>query len=209
MDYLVFSSLAGRSVQRIVLSYDIACQWYKNIWQRMKVLPPELRLNPAVQKTVFLVPKFHLPAHIADCNLNFSFNLTKHVGRTDGEAPERGWSRTNQLATSTREMGPGFRRDTLDDHFNDWNWKKITGLGEFYCQPLNLYLYANNFCQGVSLWKKLKDAVPMAAEQAEQFALFSNTISPESKASFQRQVEAWEDNIKNPNPFKPTINRKS
>lgn len=129
MDYLVFSSLCGRSVNRIVFSYDIACQWYKNIWRRMQILPERLQFTEIVKKTTFLVPKFHLPAHIAECNLNFSFNLTKHVGRTDGEAPERGWSRTNQLATSTREMGPGFRRDTLDDHFNDWNWKKITGLG--------------------------------------------------------------------------------
>ncbi len=130
MDYLVFSSLRDRAVQRVVLSYDIACQWYKNIQDRMaKVIPRNLWLNKVVEQTVYLVPKFHLPAHIAECNLNFSFNYAKHVGRTDGKAPERGWSRTNALATSTREMGPGFRRDTLDDHFNDWNWKKITGLG--------------------------------------------------------------------------------
>ncbi|KAF9485772.1 hypothetical protein BDN70DRAFT_795106, partial [Pholiota conissans] len=123
-DYMVFSSLYQHSVQRLVLSYDIACQWYKNIWKRMEILPPHLRLDKIVTKTEFLVPKFHLPAHILECNFNFSFNLAKNVGRTNGEVPERGWSRTNQLATSTREMGPGFRRDTLDDHFNDWNWKK-------------------------------------------------------------------------------------
>ncbi|KAF8171891.1 hypothetical protein BJ912DRAFT_1025110 [Pholiota molesta] len=195
MDYLVFSSLRGRSVQRLVLSYDIACQWYKNIWSRMRILPQDLWLDKIVKTTMFLVPKFHLPAHIAECNLNFSFNLSKHVGRTDGEAPERGWSRTNQLATSTsvcstREMGPGFRRDTLDDHFNDWNWKKITGLG-------------------ASLWKKLKVAVPKAAEQASQFESFSSTISKDNLSAFQSQVEAWEEDIKQLNPFKPTIKHRS
>lgn len=116
-----------------MLSYDIACQWHKNIWDRMaNVIPKSIRLDKIVKHTTFLVPKFHLPAHIAECNLNFSFNHAKHVGRTDGEAPERGWSRTNALATSTREMGPGFRRDTLDDHFNDWNWKKVTGMGKCF-----------------------------------------------------------------------------
>lgn len=136
MDYLVFSSLHGHAVKRLVLSYDIACQWYKNIKDRMfKVIPRELWMDRIVEEITYLVPKFHLPAHVTDCQLNFSFNYTKHVGRTDGEAPERGWSRTNQLATSTREMGPGFRRDTLDDHFNDWNWKKITALGMSYCLP--------------------------------------------------------------------------
>ncbi|KAF8198417.1 hypothetical protein BJ912DRAFT_1020430 [Pholiota molesta] len=91
--------------------------------------------------------KFHLPAHIAECNLNFSFNLTKHVGRTDGEAPE----------------------------------------------------------QGASLWKKLVTAAPMAIEQAKQFESFSSTISSESLVTFRSQVEAWEDDISEPNPFKPTI----
>ncbi|KAK7008357.1 hypothetical protein R3P38DRAFT_2551264, partial [Favolaschia claudopus] len=51
------------------------------------------------------------------------------LGQTDGEAPERGWANANPLATSTKEMGPGARRDTLDDHFNDWNHKKIIALG--------------------------------------------------------------------------------
>ncbi len=76
----------------------------------------------------FLVPKFHLPAHVEACHNAFSFNLTKNVGHTDGEAPERGWSDINAAAGSTREMGPGSRRDTLDDHLGDWNWKKTVNL---------------------------------------------------------------------------------
>ncbi|TFK57878.1 hypothetical protein BDN72DRAFT_732579, partial [Pluteus cervinus] len=72
----------------------------------------------------YLVPKFHLPAHVGKCQTQYSFNLHPHVGRTDGEAPERGWSHINPIAMSTSEMGPGSRRDTLNDHFGDWNWKK-------------------------------------------------------------------------------------
>jgi Kyakuja-Dileera-Zisupton transposase len=78
----------------------------------------------------FLVPKFHLPAHIQKCHWNYSFNYTKNVGRTDGEAPERGWSNLNGLAYSTREMGPGSREDTIEDHVGDWNWKKIVTMGK-------------------------------------------------------------------------------
>ncbi|KAG1759433.1 hypothetical protein EDD22DRAFT_981037 [Suillus occidentalis] len=67
------------------------------------------------EKTIrFFVPKFHLPAHVSKCQTIFSFNFTHFVGRTDGEAPERGCC-----------------QDTLDDHFGDWNWKKVVGLGEF------------------------------------------------------------------------------
>ena len=55
----------------------------------------------------FLVPKFHLPAHIEKCHQDYSFNYAPGIGRTDGEAPEHGWSNLNDLAYSTREMGPG------------------------------------------------------------------------------------------------------
>ena len=44
--------------------------------------------------------------------------------------PERGWSDLNGLAYSTREMGPGARQDTIEDHLGDWNWKKIIAMGK-------------------------------------------------------------------------------
>jgi hypothetical protein len=115
----------------LIVSYDIACQWHKKLRERMEIFPRDEALSESVQETRYLVPKFHLPAHVEDCNLGFSFNLTRGVGRTDGEAPERGWANINPAAQSTKEMGPGTRRDTLDDHFGDWNWKKIVKLGAF------------------------------------------------------------------------------
>jgi hypothetical protein len=130
MDYLFFTSLGQREATDLVVSYDVACQWSVNLWDQMKLYPPNLRLANDSLSVTFLVPKFHLPAHVATCQTGFSFNYTPHVGCTDGEAPERGWSHINPLATSTHEVGPGARRDTIDDHFSDWNWKKTTGLGE-------------------------------------------------------------------------------
>jgi hypothetical protein len=125
----------------LVVSYDIVCQWHKNLWHRMKVLPHSWHVDQGTTKVTFLVPKFHLPAHVEFCNNTFSFNLTKGVGRTDGEGPERGWDHINPMAASTKEMGPGSRRDTLDDHFGDWNWKKIVGLGaRLYCTALEMEL---------------------------------------------------------------------
>jgi hypothetical protein len=105
----------------------------------MQIYPRQLREKYKTRYFVFLVPKFHLPAHIESCNIKFSFLLTRYVGQTDGEAPERGWSNINPLAMSTREMGPNVRREVLDDHFNDWNWKKILNMGtlRFYSRSLN------------------------------------------------------------------------
>jgi hypothetical protein len=95
----------------------------------MKIFSPEEALSNNVKSVLFLIAKFHLPKHIEACNLQFSFNLTKGIGRTDGEAPERGWANINPAAQSMKEMGPGTWHDTLDDHFGDWNWKKTIKLG--------------------------------------------------------------------------------
>ena len=129
MDYIFFNTLHRDNTQfmNIVISYDIACQWSRKFRDRMLIFPHEYHINSKIQ---FLVPKFHLPAHRPACHSLYSFNFMPHVGRTDGEAPEHGWSNTNALSSSTKEMGPGSRRDTLDDHFGDMNWKKICGLGQ-------------------------------------------------------------------------------
>ncbi|KAJ7022257.1 hypothetical protein C8F04DRAFT_1272805 [Mycena alexandri] len=125
MDYMFFRSIAGTDLVEFFVSYDIACQWHKNIWGRMEDYDVKLKYLPTGKFMTFLVPKFHLPAHIEACNLQYSFNLTRNVGQTDGKALERGWANANPLASSTKEMGPGARRDALDDHFNDWNYKKV------------------------------------------------------------------------------------
>jgi len=129
MDYLFLSTMTHSDVHVINVSYDIACQWNKHLWERMSRYPTEIHFSHTTKVVTFLVPKFHLPAHISACQTNFSFNLIKGMARTDGEAPERGWSNINPVATSTREMGPGSRRDALDDHFSDWNWRKMSNFG--------------------------------------------------------------------------------
>jgi hypothetical protein len=133
MDFFFFCGLRHTLIKSIVASYDIACQWSKKFWTRMAAAFPETwRINMSEVDIRFLVPKFHLPAHIESCQRSFSFNYARFVGRTDGEAPERGWADLNGLAYSTHEMGPGSRQDTIEDHLGDWNWKKITIMGKLH-----------------------------------------------------------------------------
>lgn len=124
-------------------SYDISCQHSKNLRVRNTMLPEDIQW-PSQLKIDFFIPKFHIRAHIPECQLKYSFNLIKGVGRTDGEAPERGWAAINPIANSTKEMGPGNRRDTLDDHFNDYNWSKIITLGEHNIYWPNACTYSIN-----------------------------------------------------------------
>ena len=130
MDYFLLSTLRHHDYRHLVISYDIVCQWAQHLLARCDIYPENRISSLPAPDISFLVLKFHLPAHIAACQINYSFNLTPGVGRTDGEAPERGWSAANAMATSTREMGPGSRRDTLDDHFGDYNWRKISSFGK-------------------------------------------------------------------------------
>lgn len=131
MDYFLGSSLKLHTPSRLVASYDIGYQWYKNMVRRFATYPSNPISSGEISDIEVMVPKFHLAAHIKACQTEFSFNYVPGVGRTDGESPERGWSDINAVAMSTREMGPGSRRDTLDDHLNDRNWRKIANIGIF------------------------------------------------------------------------------
>ena len=88
MDYIFLSSLKGVTIVRLVMSYDIACQWSIHLWEHMAKYSESIWIDPDSKEIVFLVPKFHLPAHIAHCQTTYSFNLTPGVGHTDGEAPK-------------------------------------------------------------------------------------------------------------------------
>jgi len=112
-----------------VVSYDIACKYNIHFMERIAHPTWPLMTKADFQalqqmEIVWLVPKFHLAAHIEGCADRFSFNWTKDVGRTCGESVESNWAALNGLATSSREMGFGHRRDTLNDAMSDVNWRK-------------------------------------------------------------------------------------
>ncbi|KAJ7073559.1 hypothetical protein B0H15DRAFT_925638 [Mycena belliarum] len=183
MDYMFFKSIVGTELVRFFVSYDIVCQWHINIWNRMlQYKNEELLLDGRGKFVTFLIPKFHLPAHIEACNLRFSFNLTRDVGMTDGEAPERGWADVNPLANSTAEMGPGSRRDTLDDKFNDSNYKKIIALGN-------------------SLRAKTERAVPEMVKTTLALADMDASIGPDAVQEWTAMAVRWEADPDAPNPF--------
>ena len=130
MDYFFLSSIRHNPPKRLVVSYDISCMWSKKLPFRVGLYPSTLG-DPftAIEDVTYVIPKFHIAAHIRACQANYLLNFTPHVGRTDEEAPERGWAAINAVANSTKEMGPGSQRDTLDDHFGNYNWRKVCSLG--------------------------------------------------------------------------------
>ncbi|KAJ7051468.1 hypothetical protein C8F01DRAFT_1339499 [Mycena amicta] len=190
-DYMFFRSIVSSNLIRFYVSYDIACQWHIHLWERMQRYDNELlTIDGSKRYFAFLVPKFHLPAHIEECNITHSFHLTRFVGMTDGEAPERVWAATNPLAGSTMNMGPGSRRDTLDDFFNDQNHKKILALGRV-------------------MREKVKEAAPLVIQTRQALLDLEGGLEPATVAAWSKMVEKWEGGCweaPNPhrNPFQAT-----
>lgn len=128
-DYALHGALEGTErIQRRVLAYDNGCQYSVNLETRFHQQFPEAPISDLRVS----IGKMHLKNHIQDCHWRHSLNYTLGVGRWDGEVVERWWSEANQLAGSTKQMNPGHREDTLNDHINDWNRRKMQGFGEFF-----------------------------------------------------------------------------
>ncbi|KAJ7078696.1 hypothetical protein B0H15DRAFT_924758 [Mycena belliarum] len=182
MDYLWFSSVMGIMLLSIIASYDIACQWSRNFWDRMKKMPAHMQL-PAGVKVQFKVPKFHLPPHVS--HGPFSFNYTKWVGRADGEGVERNWSWLNMAARSISMMGPGSRDDTIDDFCGFANWRKTCGLGS-------------------SLLRKMVLFIPRAMVHNRAFQAFTDGLKEghtDELRKWEDDVRAWEQDHGKPCPY--------
>lgn len=151
MDY-VFASVLRHVDPKLpkVASYDIACQWSIHLLKRVKNLPPLVRLH-AILRLSFLIPKLHIYGHKLRCQTSYSFHLCPGVGNTDGEGIERSHAFIGPFGTSTKEMGPGSRHDTLDDAWGYWNWLKLISICMSY--PLlfdrpNLFFHQRAYLRG-------------------------------------------------------------
>ncbi|KAJ7694277.1 hypothetical protein B0H14DRAFT_3044225 [Mycena olivaceomarginata] len=130
MDYIVASAWRHvRDLLFFLLSYDIMCQWSKNLKERLLKLPPALRFHLVQYIVKFVIPKLHILGHLRWCQEFFSLLFTLGAAQADMEGIERIWSSSGLMGASTREMGPGARQDTLDDFWHYWNWNKVVGMG--------------------------------------------------------------------------------
>lgn len=133
MDFVALSAIIGIMLLWIVITYDIGCQWSKNLGLRMQEFPEHMRISKDVKLDVG-VPSWHIKGHGQKCQDNYNLGYMKGTGRTCGEEIEATWSHTNPLAASVREMGPAARHETLNDHWNGWNFRKVVGLStSSYC----------------------------------------------------------------------------
>ncbi|KAF7323380.1 CxC2 domain-containing protein [Mycena chlorophos] len=195
MDYILASALRHISrLLRLVVSYDIACQWWKGLRDRLDKLPPLVRLSIILAMVRFVVPKMHIKGHTMACQLLFSLLLTLGCGQTDGEGIERLWAAINALAGSTKLNGPGARSDQLDDHWGFSNWAKLVRLPAL-------------------LRRRLDAARKESAKQTEAFQTFNDEQiehAPEWLEMVTRFEAPRADGAPEPrNPYEATVTGKS
>ncbi|EKM51329.1 uncharacterized protein PHACADRAFT_165908 [Phanerochaete carnosa HHB-10118-sp] len=131
MDYIVASVLSHyKDFPPLLLSYDIACQWSVHLYERLGQLPARMKIDLPEGDLRYAIPKYHFNAHKVQSHTQYSLNYMRGAGCTNGEEIERLWARHNQTSSSTREMGPRSREDTLENHLNYVNIRKYVDIGK-------------------------------------------------------------------------------
>ena len=134
MDYVVCQAAAYRTGNKdrkldLLVIYDIICQWA--VYFMKRVNHGKMLSFSQFQALLRAIGKFHLAAHKEECYFAHSLNYMKGVGQIDGEIMETLWAAFNKFAGMARVMSVAHRKEILNDHMRDVNWKKMVGMGMF------------------------------------------------------------------------------
>ncbi|KAJ7774517.1 hypothetical protein DFH07DRAFT_732456 [Mycena maculata] len=187
MDYIVMSALAGFTLMLLTISYDIACQWQKNLKERNAKMPESVCLPLESFTFQCALPVWHAASHEEDCKDANSLSFKPGVGKSDGEGVERVWSVMNPAAYHTKDAGRGQRVDTLEDKIDSHN-------------------YLKNISQEEALQRKLIVAIAERDRQVEGFREVTCTVKKEVKKEWKTMIDEWLKDPSKPNPY--TLSRK-
>lgn len=133
MDYALNSVLASLGgIKTLLVMYDIMCQYSKRLHIRFSG-NPYLKM-PAGLTIRSGIGLFHVHGHQDSCFPRYSPNFIEGAGQIDGEVIETLWAPLNNISGSTRGMSTAHRKEVIDDHMNDSNWKKLTGMGAYFVE---------------------------------------------------------------------------
>ena len=129
MDYLIFKALNFNmdGIEAALICYNVMCQWHVNMNYRVEgsehfKIPDGLELR-------FGIGLFHIHGHQDTCLTRYLPSFIQGGRQIDDKTIEMLWAPLNEISRSTREMSTLHRREVIDDHMNDSNWKKLIGLG--------------------------------------------------------------------------------
>ncbi|KAF7313215.1 CxC2 domain-containing protein [Mycena kentingensis (nom. inval.)] len=184
MDYIFMHAIRDARVKRLVVSYDVVCQWKVYLRTRVLKILEDSTIPTDLDKfdIQFALPVWHAAAHEEECQMANSLSYTRGVGRTDGEGIERTWAVLNTMSYATKEMSLPNRLDSLEDKVDRINFEKNVGEGD-------------------ALPRKLVIAVAERDKQIAEFVEVDSSLDPAVRREWLQQVRDWEADKTKPNPY--------
>ncbi|KAF7321838.1 CxC2 domain-containing protein [Mycena kentingensis (nom. inval.)] len=199
MDFVFMSAVGASQVKRIIVSYDVVCQWRKRLHQRVEQLEDSSEIKTILSQydLQFGLPVWHAKVHEEKCRTALSLTFVVGVGRTDGEGIERLWAVINPILYATKEMGAGHRLDTVEGKLDHINEEKNATLGALlrFCRAYN------NDTLGDSLQRKELLAVSESAKAKTEFEVLDGSIALEQREDWARRVDVWNADATLTNPY--------
>lgn len=196
MDYIFWSSLVASGLLHVLISYDIACQWTKNLYSRMANIPSPLH-KPENMTLRACLPVWHGRAHNLKCEAEHTISYVQGAAATDGEEPERQWAVYNKSSASTKEMGEVSRANFLEDKMDYQSYVKNVNLG-MLCPIFHI---AYSLEPEYSLPKKLDIAYREQLVQDVNFKAMEGTVDPISRTSWLEHLRDWKSGARPDNPY--------
>ncbi|KAI9436339.1 hypothetical protein H4582DRAFT_1816946 [Lactarius indigo] len=130
MDYSIFKALNFNmeGIEAALICYDVMCQW--SVHMKERVIGSNYLKLPDGLELRLGIGLFHIHGHQDTCLARYSPSFIKGGRQIDGETIETLWAPLNEISRSTRGMSTSHRREVIDDHMNDSNWKKLIDLGK-------------------------------------------------------------------------------
>jgi hypothetical protein len=131
VDFALLMALKSTHVapeQGVLLIYDIACQYFIHLQDRIgDRLPFGLDIDAAIGL-------FHIHAHKDQCFFRYAPSFIPGAGIVAGEILESLWSSLNAISPTARTATLAHRAEMLDDHVTDSNHKKCLGIISSLCR---------------------------------------------------------------------------
>ena len=170
-------------IKKVLLSYDLMCQFWTNLKRRFSGNP--YLTFPKDIEILRAIGLFHVHGHQDHCYARFAPTFIPGAGMVDGEILETLWAALNKIADSTRSQSIAHRRETLNDHMNDSNWKKLVTLSKLN-DPTQAAIFADGLPPVDRLCEKLPKARKSAENSEQAFHALNSTADPEL-------VKVWDE----------------
>ncbi|KAI9447428.1 hypothetical protein H4582DRAFT_2051188 [Lactarius indigo] len=175
MDYSIFKALNFNmeGIEAALICYNVMCQW--SVHMAESVVGSNYLEVPDNLELRLGIGLFHIHGHQDTCPARYSPSFIKGGQQINGETIETLWALLNEITRSTRGMSTSHRREVIDNHMNDSNWKKLIDLGKFFPMDAALVL---------TLVVRYQKALSAAMLSTAAFESISASASPE-------RIKAW------------------